>query len=494
MTASHSRRLLLRLTPICEVILFATSILLVGFAPSAQAQSRLKQIHVITRHGARTPLPKESVTLREDDAGSTLTPLGQKQHYELGLWLRNRYNNTGWFNEYDPSSALFESSALDRTLVSANSLALGLYPPSARMGGQEDDFKKLLLLTPANIPVYSFSQVNDIYIRAYSNCDAFKQRLEELYDNFEWKNIEENHGTLLETLGKAMPQFTDGTRSIVPLENVWNAYDAVHVAKTECDDDPSAVTCLELPDPEIRNVVSESTWLELETVAHQAEYIKYGRDVAGNLLGSNLLWRILSRVSSDGNFFHYSAHYPTILGIFSTLQEEPVSSVLPEYASALIFEVYENPADHHQTLRVLYKEGNIDSVQSLPLSLCTDLDEKFACPVPTMLLWAEQNTLKLQDWCVACGNTEADVCMAAALKNHCTLVDDLSQLTENDYRRAEIAIGGVFVFGMVCGMFVFALCGYCVCNKNSSKSIEQPTTADLRSGDEDTPVENAVPT
>ena len=492
-TPSNSRRLLLRVTPIYKVLLLATSALFVTFPARVVAQRKLKQLHVITRHGARTPLQKEAATLSEDDVGSTLTPLGQKQHYDLGLWLRDRYSETGWFDEYDPALAKFESSALDRTLVSANSLALGLFPPSARMGQQEADFSELLPVPPANIPVYSHSQKNDIYIRAYSNCNVFKQRLKDLYQNFEWKNIEENHEPLLRDLGNALPQFADPTRSIVPLENLWNAYDAVHVAKTECDDNPSSLTCLELPDPLIRNVVSEETWLELETAAHQAEYIKYGGEVAGSMLGSNLLWRILSRISSDGKFFHYSAHYPTILGMFSTLEEEPVSSVLPEYASALIFEVYEDLSQSTETVRIIYKEGNIDGVQSLSLRLCPALDDNFACPVPEMILWAEKNTLKTpEDWCSACGNTEADVCVAAALEGQCSLVNDLSQLVENGDRQAEMAVAGMFAIGMIFGMCAFALCNSCFCNRKSKRSIDQTPPTDLQSGDEDPSAEGAV--
>ena len=44
------------------------------------AVPELKQVHVVTRHGARTPLPKNAETLVEQ-AGSTLTPIGQKQLY-----------------------------------------------------------------------------------------------------------------------------------------------------------------------------------------------------------------------------------------------------------------------------------------------------------------------------------------------------------------------------------------------------------------------------
>ena len=95
----------------------------------------LRQLHVITRHGSRPPLEKDGTTLIEE-GGETLTVIGQKQLYDLGLWLRNTYNNNDGFLEfYNHRSDRFESSNLDRTLTSANSLGMGLFPLPARMGG-----------------------------------------------------------------------------------------------------------------------------------------------------------------------------------------------------------------------------------------------------------------------------------------------------------------------------------------------------------------------
>ena len=64
----------------------------------------LKQVHVVTRHGSRRPLPKTAVTLEETSETSLLTPLGQQQHYELGLWLQERYlDHFGdILDEFDP--------------------------------------------------------------------------------------------------------------------------------------------------------------------------------------------------------------------------------------------------------------------------------------------------------------------------------------------------------------------------------------------------------
>ncbi len=55
--------------------------------------------------------------------------------YDLGVWLRQTYNTNGFLEFYNPSLHRLDSSNLDRTLTSANSLSLGLFPLNAQAGG-----------------------------------------------------------------------------------------------------------------------------------------------------------------------------------------------------------------------------------------------------------------------------------------------------------------------------------------------------------------------
>jgi hypothetical protein len=98
---------------------------------SVAAEMRLKQLHVITRHGSRYALTKTQ-TLVEGTGEGTLTPLGQEQMFDLGVWLRTFYTSSSLFELFDPSKVHLQSSAFERTVTSANSLALGFFPQSAR--------------------------------------------------------------------------------------------------------------------------------------------------------------------------------------------------------------------------------------------------------------------------------------------------------------------------------------------------------------------------
>ncbi|CAG9336198.1 unnamed protein product [Blepharisma stoltei] len=87
----------------------------------------------VSREGARAPLqfmPWDNLQ-KWPQGPAKLSPSGMRQHYLIGAELRNRYvNNTKllspWF--YTPEIKVY-STDNDRTLTSATSQLLGLYPP-----------------------------------------------------------------------------------------------------------------------------------------------------------------------------------------------------------------------------------------------------------------------------------------------------------------------------------------------------------------------------
>jgi hypothetical protein len=457
------------------------NLLILLFSAPALAETVLRQVHVVTRHGARTPLPKDADTLLES-AGSILTPTGQKQQYELGEWLKTRYSSL--IVKYDPSLHRLESSALDRTLVSANSLALGLFSTAARFG---DHNATVFPEKPANIPVYMETASNDITIRSYQTCPLFQERLADLYDSANWKTLENSASQdLLRELAEIFPDMVDG-EAYVSLKDAYTAYDAIHVAKTECDENPFTFSCLSLPNPDVRNILSQNTWLQLEELTHAAEKLRYGMQTAGNLLGSNLLWRIMNRMAdgrtstrssdqSEGQFFLYSAHYPTLLGLFSVLHEIPPTFVLPDYAAALIFELHQDSKSGIVSLQVYYKEGEQPNVTPVILNQACKSEQGGTmsdCPLTRILVWAGTNTLTTQeDWCRACRNTAADVCMKDAMK-HPSVVQNIEKALSKGGTGNGIVVGaaiGSFIGGLVLGLIIMRLCCSGKANSNKKES------------------------
>jgi len=437
----------------------------------------LKQVQVITRHGARTPLTKMASSLVE--GGASLTPLGELQLYELGVWLRTRYS--ALLGDYASTEAVFESSSFDRTIVSASSLAQGLFPAA-----QRDPKGESLLPVGTwrtNIPVYTpAAQSNDVEIRAYDKCPAFTTKLTDLYQSSAWTTYEAGHFDLLARLANVstFSRYAEinALGLFVPLKKVWNVYDAINVAKTECaGTNSSSGSCLSLPDPSIRHALSDDDWAELQEIAHHAEHQKYGVGTAGTLLGGNLLLKIFERMGGDVmgggagddrraqasvlvKFHLYSAHYPTILGVLAALGEPPLSNeVIPNYASALIFELYEDSVSSARSVRLLYKEGLQNAAVSLQLDgACGGSAD---CPMVqfTTMLFSMGYTTKRM-WCHQCENTMADVCLAPGTSSTVVTCEE----EDSGGTIAGAFFGGTF-FGMI---FVLAFLylrsqGFCKC-------------------------------
>lgn len=430
---------------------FFNTVLIVG----VQAHESLRQVHVITRHGSRRPLSKTANTLEEDTAEkSLLTPLGQQQQYQLGEWLRERYLTKNFgevLNIYNPVQSHFESSSYERTLTSANSLALGLFPLETRNAHQ------LIPAMPANIPVYSHDRRNDIVVRAYDKCPAFHDSLEQLYDTLTWHEIELDSMPLLTKLG-AMSAFQRYAKSkesdnnndktlYVPLQDLWNVYDTIHVAKIECPTAEQADTdiCQDI-DLAVANSLTDDEWGDIQTMTHAMELLKYGWDMADNRVGGVLWNMILQRmqqqifahptvVADDDDatslsshshtttaaprFYVTSAHYPTILGLFAALgipYNSKEDAVIPEYASALILELYQDDDTAEQYVKIAYKSGvQTDAVDIIVSSRCrTNMDG--GCTMEEFTKVLEQASVTPEEWCGVCRNTNVDVCLRQQLK------------------------------------------------------------------------------
>eukprot|EP00961_Rhodomonas_salina_P296683 3936569-Rhodomonas_salina.1 len=211
-------------------------------------------------------------------------------------------------------------------MVSATSLLLGLFPEETRSNDLTGGSHLPDGVTRANIPLRVMENEHDIYIRAYDKCPSFVSDLESFYNTKEFKERERMHleSGLLYKLAEtpklakfATKQDNDGA-AYVPLEQIWNCFDEINVAKTECGVfDPDYAAGQPLCD---------------SMAAYWAELSKYGRAQTQGRLGNILLEMLRMTGAVDGqmpaelspgqlnSFVLYSAHYPTILGALAALE------------------------------------------------------------------------------------------------------------------------------------------------------------------------------
>ncbi|XP_031783095.1 venom acid phosphatase Acph-1 isoform X2 [Nasonia vitripennis] len=128
---------------------------------------KLELVQVLFRHGARTNAKSEvemakpqniDPSLHETFGYEQLTNVGRAQAYNLGLKLRDRYDNfLGPL--YKPDDVYAYSSYNDRTKMSLQLVLAGLYPPTAGQIWNEN-------LRWQPIPTYYVPQKADVLLKA----------------------------------------------------------------------------------------------------------------------------------------------------------------------------------------------------------------------------------------------------------------------------------------------------------------------------------------
>lgn len=173
----------------------------------------------IFRHGSRNiyrticpndPFSNESVYWPE--GFGALTNVGKQQAYDLGKFLHRRYQKIIG-KSYSPKKVYIQSSDYDRTLMSAQTLAAGLFPPTGQQIWHKDiNWQPVAchtrplnqeLLLPWHIPCPRFK----FLIENYRQSSEYKWVIEQYSDLIEiW---EQNCGQKLPRLGNTLSYLYD---------------------------------------------------------------------------------------------------------------------------------------------------------------------------------------------------------------------------------------------------------------------------------------------
>ena len=310
------------------------------------------------------------------------------------------------------------------------------------------------------------------------------------------------------------------------LRNVWNIFDAINVAKDLQRHSAMATT------------LTVDQFTKLKELTAWVEHNRFSADVAGILIGSNLWREMLNRMESlylfhadsikenttfqdifetktlpagalhpPHQFIHYSAHYPTILGLFSALNlfeknsflnyesKYEYVSAIPNYGAALVLEVWKatqtnlvptKAVGDNIYLRLRYKDGDHVAMHSSPFvdfgEECNVASEKLgfpskSCPISKFKeLLSKQILMNYGGWCYACENFESQVCLLENAK------DPSSKC--NASGTSLSGIGGLII-GAIMGIFFSFACvftGLCdgivkkCCRRRESYQLHETAT------------------
>jgi len=309
--------------------------------------SSLKQVWLITRHGDRSPTENYPKLHPWEDLGE-LTGEGMNQLYRLGDKMRSKYISELGFipRNYSNKSLYVRSTDKDRTLMSAQSFLLGLYPLGTGPDGviDSEDIPRPYNFQP--VPIHSENVKNDLLLHAYKNCPPLKELLAARKTTTEWKQKEAETEVFRQSIALKLGM------DIIPLSEMSGVYHALKAEKVHKHKD---LILLGFTDEDERII---------EKLKNFVLARKYYTRRTGQIGAGILLNHIVEQMEISSNmsvispkFIYYSGHDGTLLSLFSAMGFVPDSIDIPHYASYMIFELHDYNGVPY--VRVEYNGKNI---------------------------------------------------------------------------------------------------------------------------------------
>ncbi|KAF8554823.1 phosphoglycerate mutase-like protein [Imleria badia] len=358
---------------------------------------------VIARNGDRLEYYQDPKTYKPDFTEST--PLGAVESHQLGSFLRSVYLTSsspsyisGMKDDLvDTHELRVHAKAGGEGPVifdSAIALLQGLYPP--------DSNNKIILangtavVSPLGgyqyVPIETVEPGNDRSLEPWTDCPAFEEHIASVYASSEFKATE-----------KAAKPFFGAVRDYVfgrptTLENAWNIYDYVNTQLIH-----NQTYAHRLPPSLIDQARGFANY-------HENAIFSSGEPGGiGNLAGRTILHSILSsleRIAFDGNplqFLLIETSYHPFISLFHILElikAEPELASIPNYVSALAFELRRGPPPEDRAfLRLKFKNGTNDNFQTYHA-----FGHKTDIPLTEFIYRTENYAITSQkQWSAACG-------------------------------------------------------------------------------------------
>lgn len=313
--------------------------------PAYSEQETLVFALDLIRHGARTAnddLPTAPHTWEEGKG--QLTATGMQQAYQLGLKLNQRYQHDNLLlpQTYQGNTIYIRATDYDRTLMSAQSVLLGLYPPGT--GPVLSDASPALPAKIQPIPIHTIPATQDKAFLIDIGSDELSQLLEHhVYSQAEWKEKSKDLAPFYSRWSQLTGLQIEHLFDVLNLGDTLHAYLAHDIAL------PPG-----LSKDEANTIITASNWIAASLFKPQP---------IGDATGSLALRKIndyLQKAASGTSkikFVLISAHDVTTLAVMSALHV-PLDFA-PTYASDLNFSLYKTSSDDY-LVKVTYNDMPIN--------------------------------------------------------------------------------------------------------------------------------------
>lgn len=302
-------------------------------SPSTFADRLVFAVDII-RHGDRTPITSiPTINYHWKEGPGQLTAQGMQQEFDLGVSFRQKYIEQHHLlpEQYEPGTMLVRSTYYDRTLMSAQSLLMGLYPHGTGPS-QKDSNLPALPHAFQPIPIFSApAKYDEIIIQQVSREERNKLDEAYVYSTKEWQDYDES-------LKEHYPSWSQKLgRPITNLVHLESLADSLFIHQLYRTPMPEG-----LSQEEIQTIIKAGRWAFMALEKPQPIGRAYSSKLMNNIAG------FLKNGHTEHSKLKYvllSAHDTTIAQALSFLGK-PLDTK-PPYASNLNFSLYEEDAGYY---------------------------------------------------------------------------------------------------------------------------------------------------
>uniref|UniRef100_A0A8D8S6A7 Venom acid phosphatase Acph-1 n=1 Tax=Cacopsylla melanoneura TaxID=428564 RepID=A0A8D8S6A7_9HEMI len=339
------------------------SILQVVTSTNDQADS-LRLVHVVFRHGQRTPAdtypndPYEKHKFEPFGWGQ-LTNAGKKAQFEQGEWLRQRYSAL-LGDMYSPAQFKAQCTDVDRAKMSTQLMLAGLYPPKG-----DQVWNPSLLWQP--IPLDYEPLKYDKLLLGRFPCPRYQEELDSVMKSEEVKSILETNRQLLDHVS------TQSGMTISTPDDAQSLYSTLKAEKDYGLTLPDWTNRV-FPDP-LSKITAQSFVINGKTPQLQ------------KLKGGFLLKKIIADTTaklvgkSQMRMFAYGGHDSTVANLLLAMDTWDLQ--IPEYNALVMMEIHQIQPDEHG-VKIYLRNTTAEEPYLLQVPGCAKL-----CPWETFIQLTE---------------------------------------------------------------------------------------------------------
>nr|XP_039271597.1 prostatic acid phosphatase-like [Styela clava] len=350
----------------------STIIFIIIWMHAVKGVKELVFVNIVWRHGDRSYIksypndPYKNGSIWKNGPGE-LTNIGIKQQYELGKFLRSRYDII-LSKAYRPQEIYVRSTDKDRTIMSAQSNMAGLYPPVTSdelWNGSNTEWYP--------VPIHVVPLESDNLLRyPIRGCPKYEKVMHDIHNSPWFIAHEKNYSSFYGYIQK-----NTGSTYRYNFSNIWEVEDNLFCLKSNNFSLPHWVKNEDLQKLKFLNS------LDMGVMFSDVDY-KY-RSVISQMQGGVLLKEMIQNMTQHINNISkystiaYSAHDTTLTALLVTLGN--YDWIQPEYASCIMIELYKDSDKYF--VEIFYKKRN--GTKALKFFNCN-----ISCPFDDFVTIAKQ--------------------------------------------------------------------------------------------------------